>query len=214
MEAVQCSLSYIGDGDSWLNDPCWSLDYRHKDEDFIYSGLTERYGRLLILRSLYSSIDLDELFTEMHHRISNASKWNPDMAFYGIINRIGPNADIIMGISRPLLGGLVHSREFVDARYLRRLETTDGYIWAQCSIAWGEKPNSGRVRANDVLSCVRVRRLPQVNKLEMIWMTRMEMNGNIPSFLNDRATRQILMNFAHQFRPWLRKIGVVSQVDL
>jgi len=210
MEGVEIGVGYVGEDDSWLENPRWSQVYQHKDEDFIYSGNTKEFGRVLIMRSLLDCIDIDAVFNELHLHIRNGPKWCADLAFYDIIQCIGPNADIVMGISQPLLGGLIYSRDYVDARYLRKSKTGDCYTWAQRSIKWREGPKEDRVRANGILSWVRLRRLPQLKKTEVVWISKFELNGNIPSFLNDRVTRQVMINFTQQFRSWLRKIGVMK----
>lgn len=84
MEAVQDGLSYVGEEDSWLKNPSWSLVHHHKDEDFIYSGETKQFGRLEILRSLLDCTDIDAVFTELHPHIRNGPNWCTDMAFYDV----------------------------------------------------------------------------------------------------------------------------------
>ncbi|NWU91991.1 STAR protein, partial [Upupa epops] len=151
-EALQKSLSILGDQDGWKTETVAG------NGDRVLSKVLPDVGKVFRLEVVVAQ-PLDTVYSELVDNMEQMGDWNPSVQEVKILQRIGKDTVITHEKAAAPPGNLVGPRDFVSVRCSRRRGST--CVLAGMATKHGAMPEQdGFVRAENGPTCMILRPLP------------------------------------------------------
>ncbi|XP_009316894.1 PREDICTED: steroidogenic acute regulatory protein, mitochondrial [Pygoscelis adeliae] len=202
-EALQKSLSILGDQDGWKTETV--VD----NGDKVQSKVLPDVGKVFRLEVVVDQ-PLDAVYSELVDNMEQMGDWNPNVKEVKILQKIGKDTVITHEKAAATPGNIVGPRDFVSVRCSKRRGST--CVLAGMSTKHGAMPEQeGFVRAENGPTCMILRPLPgSPSQTKLIWLLSIDLKGWLPKTIINQVLSQTQVDFANHLRERLARTVAVN----
>ncbi|XP_076214920.1 steroidogenic acute regulatory protein, mitochondrial isoform X5 [Aptenodytes patagonicus] len=202
-EALQKSLSILGDQDGWKTETV--VD----NGDKVQSKVLPDVGKVFRLEVVVDQ-PLDTVYSELVDNMEQMGDWNPNVREVKILQKIGKDTVITHEKAAATPGNIVGPRDFVSVRCSKRRGST--CVLAGMSTKYGAMPEQeGFVRAENGPTCMILRPLPgSPSQTKLIWLLSIDLKGWLPKTIINQVLSQTQVDFANHLRERLARTVAVN----
>ncbi|XP_041371391.1 steroidogenic acute regulatory protein-like isoform X2 [Gigantopelta aegis] len=156
-------------------------------------------GKVFRLQGLVD-MNVNELFEEVTHRVSDSPQWNPTVMECRTLEHIDDSTEVSYTVSAEAGGGLITSRDFVT---VRRWGSQNGiYMSAGQAATHPEMPPQKKhIRGENGIGGWVFKPVPgQTNKCYFEWYLNTHLKGWLPQKLIDTTLSNILVQYLEYLR--------------
>jgi len=189
----------ILDGDSWKNKTGWTLENeRSGDKAYSKSGVQKK-GKTFVATGEFN-INAEDLLRELWDNIEGTPSWNPTILEYKKLLAVGLQTDVAYNAFADLLGGIVKSRDFVDARCWRKVG--NAYCLSAQSIEFPEMPpQKSRVRGEDSPGIFRIHPIDgKPGKCTAEFVMNTDLKGYLLKSVVEKVTHGTMLDYFEHLR--------------
>ncbi|XP_035642043.1 steroidogenic acute regulatory protein, mitochondrial [Oncorhynchus keta] len=192
-EALQKSISILGDQDGW------TTEIIAANGDKVLSKVLPDVGKVFKLEVLLDQRS-DNLYVELVGNMEQMGDWNPNVKEVKILQKIGQETMVTHEVSGPTPGNVVGPRDFVSVRCAKRRGST--CFLAGMSTQHPTMPEQrGVVRAENGPTCIVMRpSADDPNKTKFTWLLSIDLKGWIPKTIINKVLSQTQVDFANHLR--------------
>ncbi|XP_024273875.1 steroidogenic acute regulatory protein, mitochondrial [Oncorhynchus tshawytscha] len=192
-EALQKSISILGDQDGW------TTEIIAANGDKVLSKVLPDVGKVFKLEVLLDQCS-DNLYVELVGNMEQMGDWNPNVKEVKILQKIGQETMVTHEVSGPTPGNVVGPRDFVSVRCAKRRGST--CFLAGMSTQHPTMPEQrGVVRAENGPTCIVMRpSADDPNKTKFTWLLSIDLKGWIPKTIINKVLSQTQVDFANHLR--------------
>uniref|UniRef100_A0AAZ3NY17 START domain-containing protein 1 n=1 Tax=Oncorhynchus tshawytscha TaxID=74940 RepID=A0AAZ3NY17_ONCTS len=167
-EALQKSISILGDQDGW------TTEIIAANGDKVLSKVLPDVGKVFKLEVLLDQCS-DNLYVELVGNMEQMGDWNPNVKEVKILQKIGQETMVTHEVSGPTPGNVVGPRDFVSVRCAKRRGST--CFLAGMSTQHPTMPEQrGVVRAENGPTCIVMRpSADDPNKTKFTWLLSIDL---------------------------------------
>jgi hypothetical protein len=155
-------------------------------------------------------LSTDELFNILYRDFESSADWNVTAADNRILNVLNENTDVVHLITKPALGGVITSRDFVNTRQWRR-QGTNGYMISSTNAGNLIKPEKGVIRGeNGDGGFIILPADESPSKCRFIWILNCDIKGYFPSSVLKKGSLSEMGCFIRNLRRFLADTNVKS----
>ncbi|XP_072702325.1 steroidogenic acute regulatory protein, mitochondrial isoform X9 [Ciconia boyciana] len=202
-EALQKSLSILGDQDGWKTETV--VD----NGDKVLSKVLPDVGKVFRLEVVVDQ-PLDAVYSELVDNMEQMGDWNPNVQEVKILQKIGKDIVITHEKAAATPGNIVGPRDFVSVRCSKRRGST--CVLAGMSTKYGAMPEQeGFIRAENGPTCMILRPLPgSPSQTKLTWLLSIDLKGWLPKTIINQVLSQTQVDFANHLRERLAQSVAVS----
>ncbi|XP_075379942.1 steroidogenic acute regulatory protein, mitochondrial isoform X4 [Mycteria americana] len=202
-EALQKSLSILGDQDGWKTETV--VD----NGDKVLSKVLPDVGKVFRLEVVVDQ-PLDAVYSELVDNMEQMGDWNPNVQEIKILQKIGKDTVITHEKAAATPGNIVGPRDFVSVRCSKRRGST--CVLAGMSTKYGAMPEQeGFIRAENGPTCMILRPLPgSPSQTKLTWLLSIDLKGWLPKTIINQVLSQTQVDFANHLRERLAQTVAVS----
>jgi len=206
LEAIEHGHGILTD-ESFVKKDGWKIEQENTEtQTCIYSKSLPKLGKVFVVVSEFDKV-LDALFDIVYGKCEETPTWNPTVAEYKKILDIGKNTDLVYSRCPDAFGGLVKSREFIEARTWRKIG--DAYVVAGKTIDCESAPKAvkGVVRGETLLGTMMLEPAPgKTQSTRLTWLNCADLKGMLPRSLVDRSVSHVFMEYTVHLRKRLSAV--------
>ncbi|KAM7080858.1 steroidogenic acute regulatory protein, mitochondrial isoform 9-T9 [Ciconia maguari] len=202
-EALQKSLSILGDQDGWKTETVVG------NGDKVLSKVLPDVGKVFRLEVVVDQ-PLDAVYSELVDNMEQMGDWNPNVQEVKILRKIGKDTVITHEKAAATPGNIVGPRDFVSVRCSKRRGST--CVLAGMSTKYGAMPEQeGFIRAENGPTCMILRPLPgSPSQTKLTWLLSIDLKGWLPKTIINQVLSQTQVDFANHLRERLAQGVAVS----
>ncbi|XP_010294298.1 PREDICTED: steroidogenic acute regulatory protein, mitochondrial, partial [Phaethon lepturus] len=213
-EALQKSLSILGDQDGWKTETV--VD----NGDKVLSKVLPDVGKVFRLEVVVDQ-PLDTVYSELVDNMEQMGDWNPNVKEVKILQKIGKDTVITHEKAAATPGNIVGPRDFVSVRCSKRRGST--CVLAGMSTKYGAMPEQeGFIRAENGPTCMVLRPLPgSPSQTKLTWLLSIDLKfssravsaplqGWLPKTIINQVLSQTQVDFANHLRGRLAQTVAVN----
>ncbi|NXT26437.1 STAR protein, partial [Syrrhaptes paradoxus] len=197
-EALQKSLSILGDQDGWRTETVVG------NGDKVLSKVLPGVGRVFRLEAVVDQ-PLDAVYGELVENMERMGDWNPSIQEVKILQKIGKDTVITHEKAAATPGNIVGPRDFVSVRCAKRRGST--CVLAGMATKYGAMPEQeGFVRAENGPTCMVLRPLAgSPSQTRLTWLLSIDLKGWLPKTIINQVLSQTQVDFANRLRERLAR---------
>ncbi|XP_050796215.1 steroidogenic acute regulatory protein, mitochondrial [Gopherus flavomarginatus] len=192
-EALQKSLSILGDQDGWKTETVVG------NGDKVLSKMLPDVGKVFRLEVVVDQ-PLNSVYDELVERMEQMGDWNPTIKEIKILQKIGKDTVITHETAAATPGNVVGPRDFVSVRCSRRRGST--CVLAGMATSYGAMPEQkGFIRAENGPTCMVLRPLAEnPSQTKLTWLLSIDLKGWLPKTIINQVLSQTQVDFANHLR--------------
>ncbi|XP_065254033.1 steroidogenic acute regulatory protein, mitochondrial [Emys orbicularis] len=192
-EALQKSLSILGDQDGWKTETIAG------NGDKVLSKMLPDVGKVFRLEVVVDQ-PLNSVYDELVERMEQMGDWNPSIKEIKILQKIGKDTVITHETAAATPGNVVGPRDFVSVRCSRRRGST--CVLAGMATSYGAMPEQkGFIRAENGPTCMVLRPLAEnPSQTKLTWLLSIDLKGWLPKTIINQVLSQTQVDFANHLR--------------
>ncbi|KAM9165573.1 steroidogenic acute regulatory protein, mitochondrial [Pangshura tecta] len=192
-EALQKSLSILGDQDGW------KIETIAGNGDQVLSKMLPDVGKVFRLEVVVDQ-PLNSVYDELVERMEQMGDWNPTIKEIKILQKIGKDTVITHETAAATPGNVVGPRDFVSVRCSRRRGST--CVLAGMATSYGAMPEQkGFIRAENGPTCMVLRPLAEnPSQTKLTWLLSIDLKGWLPKTIINQVLSQTQVDFANHLR--------------
>ncbi|KAH1177636.1 steroidogenic acute regulatory protein, mitochondrial [Mauremys mutica] len=192
-EALQKSLSILGDQDGWKTETIAG------NGDKVLSKMLPDVGKVFRLEVVVDQ-PLNSVYDELVERMEQMGDWNPTIKEIKILQKIGKDTVITHETAAATPGNVVGPRDFVSVRCSRRRGST--CVLAGMATSYGAMPEQkGFIRAENGPTCMVLRPLAEnPSQTKLTWLLSIDLKGWLPKTIINQVLSQTQVDFANHLR--------------
>ncbi|XP_074784733.1 steroidogenic acute regulatory protein, mitochondrial isoform X2 [Athene noctua] len=192
-EALQKSLSILGDQDGWKTETVLG------NGDRVLSKVLPDVGKVFRLEVVVEQ-PLAAVYGELVDNMEQMGDWNPSVQQVKILQKIGKDTVITHEKAAATPGNVVGPRDFVSVRCSKRRGST--CVLAGVATTHRAMPEQeGVVRAENGPTCMLLRPLPgSPSHTRLTWLLSIDLKGWLPKTVVNQVLAQTQVDFANHLR--------------